>query len=129
MLVGCIDIYILRYYGFADVSESLIIICTVLMMFFLLASGYFMGIFGLLATSVRIRVITEIAKNGTHGLTYNDLLKQYNRDMIVKTRLDRFVSSGDIVYKRKTYAINQGIRFFMLPDFLLHLMEVIYGTN
>lgn len=94
-------------------------------LFFLLSCCYFMGVFGLMATSVRIRILSEVA--GAKAITYEALLLQYNRDTIVRSRLARLVASGDIVLKRGTYRSCGTLTFFMAPALVLKLMKVLYG--
>lgn len=94
-------------------------------LFLLLSCCYFMGMFGLMATSVRIRIMSEIAR--AHGITYHALLLRYNRDTIVRSRLARLVASGDIVLESGKYRSGGKITFFMAPSFVLKLMKVFYG--
>lgn len=93
-------------------------------LFLLLSCCYFMGIFGLMATSVRIRIMSEIAR--TRGVTYQALLLRYNRSTIVRSRLARLVASGDIVLKRGKYRSGGKLTFFMGPAFVLKLMKIVY---
>lgn len=94
-------------------------------LFILLSCCYFMGIFGLMATSVRIRILSEIVRAG--GLTYKALLVRYNRDTIVRSRLARLVASGDIVFTYGKYRPAGRFTFFMAPAFVLKLMKMLYG--
>lgn len=95
------------------------------MLFIILACCYFMGVFGLMATSVRIRILSEIAR--TRGVMYKALLVRYNRDVIVRCRLMRLVASGDIVLEKGKYRGGGRVTFFMVPAFVLKLMKVLYG--
>lgn len=95
--------------------------------FILLSCCYFMGIFGLMATSVRIRILSEIARTGSRGMTYKELLTRYNRKEIVGGRLARLVSSGDIVYAGGKYRVKGRVTFFVFPAMVLRAMKVLYG--
>ena len=89
----------------------------------LVSCEYFMGIFGLMATSVRIRLLTEIARSGGRGLTMPKLLKRYNREMIVRGRLARFMASGDIMKSGSCYRARGGVTFFTLPALILTTLK------
>lgn len=97
------------------------------MLFVILASCYFMGVFGLLATSVRIRILCEIARSGKKGMTFKQLLTRYNREVIVNQRLARLVSNGDIVYSLGKYSARSGVTFFVFPALVLRSMKFLYG--
>lgn len=94
-------------------------------LFLLLSCCYFMGVFGLMATSVRIRMISEIARG--RAVTYKGLLRRYNRETIVRSRLMRLAASGDIVLEKGKYRGGGRLTFFMVPAFVLKLMKVLYG--
>lgn len=95
------------------------------LLFLLLSCCYFMGIFGIMATSVRMRILTEIARG--RPLTYRALLLRYNREVIVRSRLARLVASGDIAFASGKYRAGGRITFFMVPAFMLKLMKTLYG--
>lgn len=95
------------------------------MLFLLFSCCYFMGVFGLMATSVRIRILSEVAR--ANGITYNALLLRYNRNTIVRSRLARLMASGDIVLQSGKYRAGGKLTFFMAPAFLLKLMKILYG--
>ena len=94
-------------------------------LFFLLFCCYFMGVFGLMATSVRIRILSEVARSS--GITYKTLVLRYNRNTIVRSRLARLVASGDIVLESGKYRPGGKLTFFMAPAFILKLMKIFYG--
>lgn len=96
-------------------------------LFILLSCCYFMGVFGLMSTSVRIRMLSEIARMGTKGMTFKQLLARYNREAIVRSRLSRLMASGDIVFADGKYRPGGRVTFFMVPAFVLKLMKVLYG--
>jgi hypothetical protein len=98
------------------------------LLFFLLSCCYFMGVFGLMATSVRIRILSEVVR--ARAITYHALLLRYNRNSIVRSRLARLVASGDITFTSGgTYCPGGRFTFFMAPAFLLKLMKIFYGST
>lgn len=98
------------------------------MLFVILACCYFMGVFGLMATSVRIRVLCEIARTGTRGMTMKQLITRYNSEVIVVQRLARLVSNGDLKYFGGKYHARNGFTFFVFPALVLRCMKLLYGS-
>lgn len=90
---------------------------------------YILGVFGIMESSIRIRLLTEIAKKKTEGIGSAELLKLYNTDMILKKRLDRFVGSGDISYDHGFYRAKTKYSPFLLPAFILRTIWNIYGKR
>lgn len=114
---------------FVGVGATLLLFSAIAALLYgLMASAYFMGVFGLLATSVRIRLLTEIADAREKGLSMQELSRRYNPKRIVRERLARFVSSGDIRHVNGYYVKGVGVTFFVLPAFFLHVMKILYGT-
>lgn len=97
------------------------------MLFIIISCCYFMGMFGLMATSVRIRILCDIARSGTKGMTMKQLVARYNREDIITRRLDRLTATGDIAYKHGKYHAKNTITFFVFPAVLLRLMKLLYG--
>jgi hypothetical protein len=58
-------------------------------------------------TSVRIRILQELQKKANTGLSQSQILKIYNTDNIIGIRLEKLVSSGQIVKKENRYYHNK----------------------
>ncbi|MEK7544055.1 MAG: hypothetical protein AAB557_04255 [Patescibacteria group bacterium] len=95
----------------------------------LLVGNYFMGIFGLMESSIRMRVLGEIARAGSQGISQRTLLAQYNHTKIVDKRLARFVASGDIELVRGAYVSRKPFTFFLLPALVLRFVWWAYGRT
>ncbi len=102
---------------------------TSIMLFVILACCYFMGVFGLMATSVRIRILCEIARAGTKGMTMKQLLTRYNHEVIVRQRLARLVSNGDLRNFGGKYHGRRRFTFFVFPALMLRCMKLLYGSE
>lgn len=87
---------------------------------------YILAVFGIIESSIRIRLLAEIVRRGTGGITLKELYRTYNRDVIVKKRLERFLASGDISYDRKQYRIKRRLSTFSLPGKVFALLWKIY---
>lgn len=112
----------LYFFGLAVLSVSYFI-------FILAAVIYVWGFLGLVTTSLRIQFLTEIDKRGTRGITDAELLKKYNRDIIVKTRLARLANSGEIKETGGIYSYNQKYSYFYLHLFMLKLLNRLYKKS
>lgn len=80
----------------------------------LLCFVYVLCIFGPYETSVRMRLVREIARGGGNGISPQELLGRYNPEIMVNLRLQRLIGSGDIVEKGGRYrVIKRGNLFFI----------------
>ena len=77
---------------------------------------YVLCIFGPYETSVRMRLVREIARGGSDGLLHRELLERYSVDSIVKIRLRRLIGSGDVIEKDGLYRCGRSGNFFFIFD-------------
>jgi hypothetical protein len=98
-------------YHQTPINEAFPMIIANLIIYGALGYCYFHFI-NLCITARRIRIIRELYTS-SKGLTLNELLQRYNaRDMIDK-RLERLLSSGQIVYKDGKYHIGRPVMLLM----------------
>lgn len=95
----------------------------------LLVGNYFMGIFGVMESSIRMRVLGDIARAGRTGVSRTTILSEYNHTKIVDKRLARFVASGDIELVRGAYVSRKPFTFFLLPALVLRFFWWAYGRT
>ncbi len=95
----------------------------------LLTGNYFMGIFGLMESSIRMRILGEIVRAGDDGVSQRTLFGQYNHEKIVDRRLARFVASGDIEYANGAYTSRKPMTFFLIPALVLRLFWWAFGRT
>jgi len=82
----------------------------------LLCFFYVLCIFGPYETSVRMRLVREIAKGKDIGVSHDEILAQYNAEIMVKIRLQRLIGSGDIVEDNGIYRTTNTGNFFFIFD-------------
>jgi hypothetical protein len=82
----------------------------------LLCFVYVLCVFGPYETSVRMRLVREIAQGGSNGISLEEILKHYNPQTIVNIRLQRLIGSGDIIEKDGLYRIGHSQNFFFIFD-------------
>lgn len=92
--------------------------------FALAAFVYILCAFGPSETSIRIRVVRELAASRGR-LTHDQLLKQYNGRMILERRLQRFSKSGEIRSQQGKYILCKNTNAFFMIDIVAQLIRKI----
>lgn len=88
---------------------------------------YVLGIFGILDSSIRIKLLTEIEIAGNKGIRIKDIFQKYNREKIVQSRMKRFVNSGEMIKDNEGYyRLKKFFSYFILNNFIMTLMDRIY---
>lgn len=87
---------------------------------------YILAVFGIIESSIRIRLLGEIVRIGKKGITLKELYRKYNRDTIVSKRLERFLASGDIIFDGKNYHVGSRFSAFFLPGSIFALLWKLY---
>ncbi len=116
------------WYIFSDVSIDNKIILLIANFFLTgaLSFAYIDGFFGLPLTSLRIELLTTIVRAGHHGIREQDLLKRYTKPSIIRRRLFRLETSGEIVRVGDRYMLRSFSSYFMLHTFVLLGLLVLY---
>lgn len=78
----------------------------------LLCFVYLICIFGSYESSVRMRLVRELAHAKPEGMRLDEILQQYNPKIIAASRLRRLVGSGDVVEREGFYTAASAINFF-----------------
>lgn len=89
----------------------------------LLCFIYILCVFGPYETSVRMRLIREIALAGPGGISMDELWQRYNTQTIVDVRLRRLVGSGDIIEKDGSYRSGGRKNIFFLFDAIAQILK------
>ena len=105
--------------------EALLLI---LMMYSLASLAYTLAVFGITATSLRIRILSFIAEH-PQGVRERDILRKYDSSQIVKNRLERFAASGEIVKVKGKYRLAKKFSFFLLPALFFRYIFILYGRK
>jgi len=96
-----------------------------LMIYALLVYLYSLYFFGVAESSIRIRILYEVAKRAPHWVSLDQINNDYNEDTIIRKRLSRFVNSGEIKVQRGKYSINKRFSIFFLQERAIHLLRRI----
>jgi len=84
----------------------------------LLCFFYVLSIFGAYETSVRMRLLREIAMAGPKGLSESEILQRYNPEIIARLRLGRLAGAGYLIERGGAYSIVASRRLSFLFDLL-----------
>ena len=77
---------------------------------------YVLCIFGPYETSIRMRLIREIAQGGSSGCWPQDIARAYNAQVMLDNRLKRLMGSGDVVAQNGLYRIGKHHNAFFVID-------------
>ena len=89
----------------------------------LLCFVYVLCVFGPYETSVRMRLVREIAAAGPAGIALKELGTSYNAGTIVDMRLGRLMGSGDIVEQDGLYRVTRPKNLFFIFDAIAGVLK------
>ncbi len=89
----------------------------------LLCFVYVLCIFGPYETSVRMRLIREIAGAEDKGISLDELLQRYNAEIITRIRLKRLMGSGDVIEKAGFYKLGRQGNFFFIFKAIARIIQ------
>jgi|WetSurMetagenome_2_1015567.scaffolds.fasta_scaffold408550_2 hypothetical protein len=114
---------------YSFISQLLIVFFASFVLYSFLAVLYILGPFGLIESSLRLKLLSEIANAEEIGLKKQDLYKAYNINAIIQKRLERFVVSKDFIFQNGNYIIKNRFSYFLVHTFLFENMKKLYLSN
>jgi hypothetical protein len=100
----------------ASILEWIVAAFLALLIAGLISFVYVLCVFGPYETSIRMRLVREIAKGASKGISMQELLSAYNPETIINIRLRRLVGSGDVIEKNGIYQPGNKKNFFFIFD-------------
>ena len=93
------------------------------------AMVYILDLLGIVESSIRIRLLTLIAAKSNKGMTRSELHEKYNAEIIIKKRIDRFISSGELIRLGNT--LKKGSKFSptLIPAKVIRLFWFLYSNR
>lgn len=86
--------------------------------------GIFMlTVFSYIESSVTLRLLSLIAKNGKDGITRNQIHMLYSKEMIISKRIQWFLSTKVIEKNGFAYVSKKGITMFHMRERVVQLMN------
>lgn len=95
----------------------------------LLVLIYVLAILGVMESSIRIRLLKEIYEAKDRGIDMKQILKKYNKDVILHKRLQRFLSAGEISFCEGQYQLEKKFTPYTLPDFAIRMIWKLYTSQ
>lgn len=120
---------IIFYFLGKTLEFTLMVTVISLIIYSLLVFIYTLCLFGLLESSIRIRLLSEVHLAGDKGITEKQIVGKYNQNIILKKRLARFLQSGEIKEKDCYYYPTKKISFYIIPFVLTILIWKLYGKK
>lgn len=90
---------------------------------------YILGVFGMVESSLRIRLLLEIYLKGKKGLNENTIRTNYNKMVIIGKRLERMTRSGDLKYENGKFRPGKKLSYFTLHDYFLFFIRKLYKVK
>lgn len=94
-------------------------------LYWFLVPVYLYG-FGIIESSIRIRILSEIAHAGEQGISTAALFKKYNKHSIVRKRLERFLASGELIFDGTYYRVKKRFSLYWLLARYFDLFRKLY---
>ena len=95
----------------------------------LLSIIYLFGIFGTIESSITLRLLTIIARNGKQGMHQNAIISSYSRKSIVTRRVDRLLYSGELVTVSRYYRLSKRASYTMWREYFFHIFTSLFPDN
>ena len=126
LLFALLFSFIFPVFGNSALLQFVVVFLVSLLLYSLLSIGYILGMFGLLESSLRIRILEKIASRGKGWISKKDINALYANDAIIAKRLKRFIRSGNISYKSGLYTMKRQFSYFVIHAFIFESMKKIY---
>lgn len=123
-VVGCSALW--TFLGNIRDVDKVLLLCTYLLLFWAMSFSYVLGLFGIPLTSVRIQFLLTLVSHGERGAFAKTLMKEYSKDSIIRIRLHRLISSGEIIKKGNYYMLSSRWSYFILHNMLLLFFIHLY---
>lgn len=106
--------------------DKMVLLCVHLVLFWAMSFSYILGLFGIPLTSLRIQFLLTLFAHGASGSDLKTLMKEYSKKSIVRIRLHRLETSGEIIRKGKYYMLRSRWSYFVLHNYFLLLLLNMY---
>ena len=106
----------LSFYRVLDISwqAQVCMVLLALWIYLLLCFIYVFNVWGVYESSVRMRLLREIARAQEGGISKEEILQNYNSEIMVKLRLQRLLGSGEIIEQKGGYKLSNRKSAFLI---------------
>ncbi len=114
------------YFNYIAINDFVpITICNLIIL--ICADYCYINTVNIVNASVRIKILNEISEAGK-GLSEGQILKIYNADEILNSRLERLVKNGQLIIKAGKYKSGKPGQI-LFAKFFLFWRQVIFGKK
>jgi hypothetical protein len=86
-------------------------------------------VFGTYESSIRLRLARELYRQHPKKVALKEILAHYNAGVILKGRLERLTSSGDLSFNGKHYHYKGRQNVFSIIDLISTFLRKVYGLK
>ena len=129
ILQGVVISSVLNLFLGESFLSILTVVATSFFIYFNLSFFFVLAIFGVSISSIRIQILDLISQSKLKGVSTKVILMKYNRDIILRTRLNRLISSGEIKRSGDYFVAHKRFSYFIIHTYVLVLMYKLYGGN
>ncbi len=110
--------------------DAIVSIIVLPMILFGLLSFFYVGtLVGTYESSIRLRIIRELSAAGEEGLSWEELLKVYNEETILKIRLDRLITSREFKFDGTYYHLQKKKTLFSWLEGMVKIYRRLYSLS
>jgi hypothetical protein len=121
-----IVLVVLVLLGLSIYPHSLEIVVGASFIYVLFAILYIFCIFGVVEASITLRLLSEIFRGGSSGVTKKNIFARYNKEKILDRRIERFLWSRELIRVGNMYVQNDRLSFFLLREYFLRSLKWIF---
>ncbi len=111
------------------IDEKVLYLLLSLLIYGLLTFLYILMVFGTYESSIRLRLARELYRHHPKKVTLKEILAHYNAVIILKGRLERLTSSGDLIFDGKYYHYKGRQNVFSIIDLVSSFLRRAYGLK
>lgn len=129
--IGCLVSLLVAKTGLLAIGGlAAVLLCALVsfMLYSLMCYFYVLYVYGIYESSIRIRIMRELYEALPKGLTLEELLNRYNADYILRTRLERLVGSGQVIYDGAVYRIGKCPFVFLMLDYMACAIKKVISS-
>lgn len=90
---------------------------------------YVLCVWGPYESSIRLRLVRELAAVYPDGLSRDELLARYNNEKIIQRRLARLVRSAEIQQEGGVYRLHNARNFFLIAEWVAGVLRKLIGGS
>ncbi len=107
--------------------EKMGLLLVFIILFSAICFSYTLIVFGTSITSVRIQFLINLLGYGDRGANIKRLMKDYSKESLIRIRLHRLETSGEVIRRGAYYSIKSRWSYFMVHNYFLLFLINLYS--